>query len=52
MTIAEIITALNALDAENTSLKAEVAALKTKIPPTGIVKIVITDVDMSKVSFS
>lgn len=52
MTVAEIITALNALDAENTALKAQVADLKTKLPPTGIVKIILTDVDMSKVVFS
>ena len=51
MTITEIITTLNALDAENKALKLEVAALKLKLPPTGIVKIIITDVDMSKVTF-
>lgn len=52
MTIAEIITALTALDAENQALKAEVALLKTKLPPQGIVKIEIKDVDMTKVLFS
>jgi cell division protein FtsB len=52
MTIQEIISAINALDTENKALKAEIADLKTKLPPTGIVKIILTDVDMSKVTFS
>ena len=52
MTVAEIIVALNALDAENKALKLEVAALKLKQIPTGIVQIQLTNVDMSKVTFS
>ena len=43
---------LSLLNTQITSLNAEIADLKTKVPPTGLVKIVIVDVDMAKVTFS
>lgn len=52
MTVTEILAAITTLDNENKALKLEVADLKTKQIPTGIVNIVLSSVDMSKVTFS
>ena len=43
--LADITKAIDLLEKENAELKA-------KMPPTGIVQIVIKDVDMSKVTFT
>lgn len=56
MTIIEIVKEMEDLvasyEAQILALKKEVADLKLKLPPTGIVKIILTDVDMNKVTFS
>lgn len=56
MTAQELITQLTAAvktyEDTITALNAEIVTLKANQIPTGIVNIVISDVDMSKVKFS
>ena len=50
--ILQLQAAVTGYETQITSQNVEIARLKTLLPPSGVVNVVITGVDMKKVTFS